>query len=339
MNAWFFLLLIPSLVQIVLRLIRADSPEEYGKTVKANPICLSIGISLLGLSVLAIVLNRLVWDEIALIIIAGVFAVLSVVFLQHTTYLTISYDQSCFTVKKYLHKGVQYSYTDIDAVVLNRDSACKLICGKHSYYIDELMSGRREFLEYVDAQYTARIGCSVPIRENRLFNGYVLNPGEILFGFLIVPILISGIFAFAMIRDAKRQEIPDPLYQKCIEVTDISNIGFSYRISTDLGNCYIPKDAIADTGLIKGRFTVDVSPINDTEYEIWSMSSNDGTIHIGVDTIMAADVNTSARVSRWAAAVVVLFWLMFAWICYVLGHAPRYFKLASLLIKSGYRNF
>lgn len=110
----------------------------------------------------------------------------------------ISYDEEGFHARNFLGIKRYYTYTDVTGLLENPHETF-IYMGKHHIMVDEYSIGGQEFIIQIKKKYSALNNRKmIPRIKSKadLFNGNVPGSGTILFGFILITVLLSGLTAW-----------------------------------------------------------------------------------------------------------------------------------------------
>lgn len=180
-----------------------------------------------------------------------------------------------------------------------------------------------------------------------LFNGYVREPLPMV---LIASVVGIAFLAFAIWSTI---DLCTPLnYNTTIElltVVEYEQDGPIYSLLASDGFYYdLPINAIDDSSmidyLVENKVSVFVEYISATDSNIRSRDIASISTHDQI-TIVASDIIFEVRASDAKISSIImwgiclLYWLFIALSYYVICNAPKYPKIAALLVRESFRNF
>ena len=185
--------LIPLIVSGVLSLLRRPKKAERGKVFipKFFAILGSIcsGIFLIPTFICAFS-DEPIWTTIIFLLFSMLGASLIVAYIN----CKISYDEEGFTAKSFFGIKRRFTYDQITGMKENIHETC-LYMGKRRIMIDEFATGGMEFIWFADQKYRKLHKKSIPEIPNAkdIFNGNIECPGEFIFVFVLVAVVIIGV--------------------------------------------------------------------------------------------------------------------------------------------------
>ena len=349
MSSWA-IVLVPLAVNIILTVI------EVGKQPSKNTVQASRGVRImgwvcsLGATVTSLIFYFSKYSGRAWAIVFGL-AVLALLLLLISMSMHIEYSKDSFSVRLFLGKPKTYTYDQIDGVILGSGGSFKLIIDGKKLFVDSIMEGNTVFLAYMQNRYIRICGKELPIIEDSLFHGFILNPGEILLVYALVPVMITALSIFIIIRGADDSYIPDELETINFSVLDYRILNrVSVETKTTAGIAYFPKGAITDEEKLFHKFDDKahfsalaylryISKDGQKEYDIWHLSDEAGNVFADEESISIAEKELFIRSILIIIAVLVVTWVLFAGCLYVLNHAPDHPILMRVLVKKSDWNF
>ena len=349
MNFWA-IVFVPLIVNIFLAVI------DVGKRTNKHVVQASRGvrimgwISSLGATVTSLIFYFSKYSGRAWAIVFGL-AVLALLFLVISLSLHIDYSKDGFSVRCFLGKPKKYTYEQIDGVILGTGGSFKLIVNGKKLFIDSIMEGNSDFLAHMHNRYIRTCGKELPIIKDSLFHGFILNPGEILLVYALIPVMITALSIFIIIRGADDSCIPDKLETINFSVLDYRILNrVSVEMKTTAGIAYFPKGVINNEEKLfqkfddKARFSAlaylrYISKDGQKEYDIWHLSDEAGNVFADEESISKKKKELFIRSVFIIILVLLVAWALFAGCIYILNHAPDHPILMRVLVKKSDWNF
>lgn len=331
-------LVVPAVVRILIGVLNRDK-DRYGNKVAAPKACFFIGWTCYAMTAILFVVQLIMEVGMAIRIATVAAALIAVLFLTITYSLTIGYDKKGFTVRKFFVKK-QYKYEDIDSVIIKSLNGYTLRINGRKTMVDEIMSGKTDFLYFADKQFTAHTGFSIPVEETRLFNGHIQNPYEILFALLLVPIFVTGVTIY-IITDYNESEIPINLEPHELVVTSTRREPFKTWLETQDGSISLfdvpNKDDILNE-LSQGKaLTMYIEPWRETRTEtistVWAVTDENGESIFTAEDTYEALMKYSRNMILLLVAIAIFVWIMFFFTCYIMSHADEHPILIKLIVR------
>ena len=201
-------LFVPIIVSIVLSMM------EQGKEVSAKGVvhmpkyAWTLGLILSALAVCICITCLLATLPEWAWIVAIAAGALGFVFLMMYRSLHITYDKKSFRVKRLFRAPKTYHYDEITGVTFGAGDQYMLHLKKGRIFVDNLAVGGTEFLYYAQVKWLeCGLGDEFPEKRSRLFNGYLLNPGEFFIVLLIVPVMLTGLLIWIVIASDNTKDI------------------------------------------------------------------------------------------------------------------------------------
>lgn len=284
---WYFYLVVPILINI------AAAFRSYKEKPAKRSVCASRRTRIIALASSAataisfIVLAAARHEGRLWAIVLGLLA-LTVLFLVIIFSQRIDYTKDGFTVKKFIGRSKTYSYEQIDGYIICRGGGYKLDINGRKILLDPVMEGNDEFLNYAIARNKYKLEEDIPIILPSLFHGYFLNPGELLFAFLVAPVIITALGVFLIVNEARYsvpQEATERLNFQVTEYRIVNKIGL--EMQTEYGRLDVYLDAINDAELLFREMderelltasVYDRTPQKDDPqvYDVWGLSDSKG---------------------------------------------------------------
>lgn len=182
-----------------------------------------------------------------------------------------------------------------------------------------------------------------------LFNGYVREPIPMVI-FPVIVAIAALFLAVSATADTIRPTPPTSSAEAEEVFAGYEYAGPIFVLSAANGQEYdLPKNAIADDGLLE-RLTKDSAPVL-VEYEveadadetsrrdILSVSATDGTCLVSRSATAQARLKNTHRSLLFLWGFCILYLAFIISIYYFVSHAPKYPRIAALLVKKSNRNF
>lgn len=349
MNFWA-IVFVPLIVNIILSVIDAGKRPNKHVVRASRGVRIMGWISSLGATVTSLIFYFSKYSGRAWAIVFGL-AVLALLFLVISLSLHIDYSKDSFSARCFLGKPQTYSYEQIDGVILGTGGSFKLIVKGKKLFVDSIMEGNNEFLSYARNRYVRTCGKELPVLEDSLFHGFFLNPGEILFVLTLIPVIITAMSIFIIIRGADDSCIPDELETISFSVLDYRILNrVSVETKTTAGIACFPRGAINNEEKLFHKFDDNAqflalaylrytSKEGQKEYDIWRLSDEAGNVFADEESISIAEKEFFICSSIVVILVLVVVWALFAGCIHILNHAPDHPILMRVLVKKSDWNF
>ncbi len=234
----------------------------------------------------------------------------------------------------------QYKYEDIDSVIIKSLDGYTIRINGRKTMVDSIMSGKTDFLYFADKQFTAHTGFSIPVEEPRLFNGNIINPYEMLFAILIVPIIMTG-FTIFIITNCIESEIPKSLEPRELVVTSTRREPFKTWLETQDGSIVLldvpNKDDVLNE-LSQGKaMTMYIEPWTETKTKtisnVWAMTDENGESIFTLEDTYEALIRFNRNTILLIVSIAILLWILFFFAYYIMSHADEHPILIKLIVK------
>lgn len=180
-----------------------------------------------------------------------------------------------------------------------------------------------------------------------LYNGYVVQPIGMFVILLFVALSTTATFTYLIIEYVKDCFAPsDFLYVEiqpagyefindCIAITTLER---GYLLQQDaIDNSEMLLEKIDQRACMFGSYsTADEKHVRPL---LWELRTEDGAINVSVQDTLVAARKSAVRYCLIFSSVIMIIWGLFLGITYVLYNAPRYPRLARLLVREEFRNF
>lgn len=340
----FYCILIPVIVSVFLSVLK-DSSVQSNERIVHMPIFskwLGIALGILGFGLFVVSMRRMVSNRV--IVIGVSLCALSLLFFAMFFSLRICYDAHGFYVRRFFRKRF-YQYEDLKAISFGAGSQYTLYLKKGRIFVDNFAVGGESFLNYAQLQWIYATGKdNLPLRNTRLFNGYLLNPVEILIGLVIAPVFATVALLFIMMHEIST--FPPPLetaelYVDYTIYTDDAVLLVCGDNTMEVNRLYLQDETVLTTA-IEQKLPLSVSYEQPSSPEkpsrVWGISRGD-SICVSVASVLQAKRSSMLRAYLIGWGVVFIFWIWVAGLYYVFSHAPRYKRLLPLLVRREFWNF
>lgn len=335
-------LLVPVLVRVLIALVNG-APARNEDLVSAPVFFGAMGWVCYGLTVILVVIQLVIGPKTAIWIAVTVTALCAALGLAVTYSLRISYDETGFTVNKFGFKK-HYSYCDIDSVRFKASGAYTLRISGRKTMVGSILKGRECFLSFALKRYVKVSACPIPIEEEHLFNGHILNPGSFLFFFLIAPVLTTLLTVVMLAQEPTSQKCPEKLLQLESSFSSAEVSGPTVVLTAPFGKVImydIPNKAAVLEAVANGDTLIyQIEPWEEFNGErrshVWAMESVAGKVYFDVEDSLAAVERNCRRGVLLCASVAVISWLFTTVAFYVMSDPNKHPILIRLFVKPEY---
>ena len=180
-----------------------------------------------------------------------------------------------------------------------------------------------------------------------LFNGYILNPGNIVTVFAVVA-LFCMVMAITVtiwgITDSKVPEIQETAY---INASDISFESGQILIylpvlnqTVTISNEWIEYDKLVQSCRQNNAIAITYSLGGSKKdiLQVWSLYDSNN-VFMTIDEAHDRRIHNAIISISIVWALNVLYWVFIAFSCMILSHAPKHPFISKLLIRKEYRNW
>lgn len=260
----------------------------------------------------------------------------------------IQYDKNSFWVYRLFRQPVQYRYSDITGYKFEIGTQYVLYTRSGRVYIDKLALGSGEFLFYARDRALELTGDIVPSRQLSLFHGYVLNPGGmvavmVIVGILMVGVSVWGTFGF-------KETVPDDLLTIEAPICGVRSDWADIILQTSEGSIRTSRMHLSNDDMISLQDKIDMGNTFRLTITPWTVSTKQESavlwglqdkeyIYFTPSDVLTHRVQNSNQAKLVLWVFTVCHWLFFGFFCYVLSNAPKYPRIAALLVRKEYRNF
>lgn len=179
-----------------------------------------------------------------------------------------------------------------------------------------------------------------------LYNNYVRQPLGMFIVSLFVVFVASLVFVDIGVTSVDDCYIPDEFSYIEIHPTDYYFINYNFAIVTGDACVYVYQSAISDLDdlcniivqnrPLYARYDSGEDPFGDN---LWELKDSNGITYVSIEATNAAAEQDAIRYGSISVIGLLSLWSVFAGCTYVLYHAPRYPRLAKLLVRKEFRNF
>ena len=263
----------------------------------------------------------------------------------------IEYDHNGFTHRNALGIKRQYRYTDVTGIS-DGDGDITLYADGRKIRIDggADISKKYHFLAFVRKQYRKNNnGKALPERRSKfdIFNGYVNNPGEFIFVYALLYVMLIGMFIFLFVAQ-KPTKAEDLTYQtlrfdRYLIHDDTTDDLYLYAGETEY-RIYGYEDVLQNTeqllSLCDGKtlFTVGMEEY-DTHCNVSTLESKNGMPYLTLEETNRSERKTQMGLFLLFGGFFVI-WTVFVVLSVMIGRNPMKYpkKLVYAFFKPGYIN-
>ncbi len=184
--------LIPIIVGGVLSFLRRPKKAEQGKVYLSKSLAI-VGIICSAVLLIFAFISILSNDDPGLSVLFLVISLLSSSLIIAYINCRISYDKDGFTAKNFFGIKRRFTYDQITGIKENMHESY-LYMGKRRIMIDEFAVGGWEFIAFAHQKHRKLHKKPIPEKITKdIFNGNIESPGEFLFAFILVGVVLIGI--------------------------------------------------------------------------------------------------------------------------------------------------
>lgn len=270
-------------------------------------------------------------------------------------------DEDCFEVRTVFSRAHIYEKKEI-AGMTEGHSVTKLYMEDGTVLrFDSMLRGRMEMIAEFDDyyRYVAKKGFAIPDRPEKLFHGYVQNPGEFVAVFIILELLgiVTLVFIVALTAMDHHNEAPDlttveissytvlqeddSLKIKSDTFRQLFYVNYLEEVMPEAEQAHLNealKNGVPLTATVSKKNMERVRADTANFIRIIELKDRTGHVLISREVCIAADWRTMRTPILSIAVVWVLLSGMTLGSCYVMNHAPQYPRLFALCVKEEWRN-
>lgn len=180
-----------------------------------------------------------------------------------------------------------------------------------------------------------------------LYNNYVYQPVGMFVVMLLVVLSSTMLFSWMIVSVIRDSLVPAELHRVEIQPIAYEYVNDCIAISTPERGYLLQQDAIDNPEMLLKKIDQRACMFGsystaDEKYVrplLWELRTEDGTINISVQDTLAAARKSAVKYCLIFSSVILIIWGLFLGITYVLYNAPRYPRLARLLVREEFRNF
>lgn len=181
--------------------------------------------------------------------------------------------------------------------------------------------------------------------KNKLFNGYVADPVPIIFFVVFIGLSLTILPIWAT-HDILNTEENLTLRETYEEIVEYDNDGPLILFISQTNRFSVLRDAIDIEKLIVAIEEREICKIqyiesekNETYHSVVNVVSSAGKEIVIQQNVKNAHKENNIKSLTILWSVCIVYWVLTITSYYIISNAPRYPKLASLLIRKEYRNF
>lgn len=268
--------LIPLIVTIVIRSMSGEKPKEKGR-VRFSKLFLVVG-GIVFLFIFTFFIISTFLGEPWMSVVFFAFLLLPVSLLMLYFNFSIDYDRDGFYHRNFWGVRRYYHYKDITSG-RRGVNAYYLRIGKRKLTVEILAVGSHDFYQYAERRYKSIKGKklpSIPTSKHDIFNGKILDGGQIIGGYIFCQVVVLALFGFVIWLFLVYDCSPDNMLMTQESMVDFVSVdGDAVLTSSDGTNYKITIDPeFYDTETVKnacdGRLlTLYYREVNDEEDGRW----------------------------------------------------------------------
>lgn len=193
-------LLIPILVSTVYAYLRKPRKAEGGKVHLPGFIAV-LGIITAVIFLIPAILTIYSEESLWLSVLFFLFSLLGIVLVLMFLNCRISYDEDNFSAGNLFGRERTFPYDRVTAIKETADGIY-IYMGQQRISIEAFAVGQQDFVQLVKKKYrTLHNGEHLPAfrpAKRDIFNGHIDNAGGILFAYVLVTVVMIGLFSFAI---------------------------------------------------------------------------------------------------------------------------------------------
>jgi hypothetical protein len=183
-------------------------------------------------------------------------------------------------------------------------------------------------------------------KQHSFFNGYVRDPGSIVFIIAIVGLFVVSVALLCTVPLVKNDSVN--LQQIITKIDHIETKGSVVYLHTNMGVFSVQNDWICNASALDNNvadydeFQICYKPFSENhklEGLVWELSDSTGLIYVDEETVRENQMESNRMMAIASWSVVVIYSIVSVCLWYFLSNAPKYPRIAALLVRRQWRNF
>lgn len=183
-------------------------------------------------------------------------------------------------------------------------------------------------------------------KQRSFFNGYVRDPGSIVFIIAIVGLFVVSVALLCTVPLVKNDSVN--LQQIITKIDHIETKGSVVYLHTNMGVFSVQNDWICNASALDNNvadydeFQICYKPFSENhklEGLVWELSDSTGLIYVDEETVRENQMESNRMMAIASWSVVVIYSIVSVCLWYFLSNAPKYPRIAALLVRRQWRNF
>ena len=183
-------------------------------------------------------------------------------------------------------------------------------------------------------------------KQRSFFNGYVRNPGPIVFIIAIVGLFIVSVALLCTVPLVKNDSCN--LQQIVTQINHIETKGNVVYLYTNMGVFSVQNDLVYNYSALNNsvadydEFQIHYKPFSENhelEGLVWELADSKGKTYVAEETVREyqKESNRIMAIASWS--IVVFYSIISLCLWYFLSNASKYPRIAALLVRRQWRNF
>ena len=183
-------------------------------------------------------------------------------------------------------------------------------------------------------------------KQRSFFNGHVRNPSSIVFIIAIVWLFVVSVALLCTVPLVKNDSIN--LQQIITRINHIETKGSVVYLHTDMGVFSVQNDLICNSSALDNHiadhdeFQICYKPFSKNhklEGLVWELSDSTGLIYVAEEMVREYQMESNRMMAIASWSIVVIYSIISLCLWYFLSNAPKYPRIAALLVRRQWRNF
>jgi len=183
-------------------------------------------------------------------------------------------------------------------------------------------------------------------KQRSFFNGYVRDPGPIVFIIAIVGLFVVSVALLCTVPLVKNDS--DNLQQIITQINHIETKGNAVYLHTNMGVFSVQNDLIYNYSDLKNsvadynEFQIHYKPISENHESdglVWELADSKGIIYVSEETVREFQQESHRMMAIASWSIVIIYSIISLCLWYFLRNASKYPRVAALLVRKQWRNF
>lgn len=183
-------------------------------------------------------------------------------------------------------------------------------------------------------------------KKRSFFNGYVRDPGPIVFIIVIVGLFVVSVALVCTVPLVKNDSYS--LQQIMTQINHIETNENVVYLHTNIGVFSVQNDliynysALNDSVADYDEFQIHYKPFSENhelEGLVWELADSKGIIYVAEETVREYQKESNRMMAITSWIIVVFYSIISLCLWYFLSNASKYPRMAALLVRKQWRNF